>query len=210
MKKKERILNAMHELLLKGHAGTASVQDIANQAGIAKGGLYYYFESKESVLDALVEREYAKIISTCRSAIEAHKDIDALSQLKLLLFTYRNSTVDAALDSFLHHTDNAAIHQKSLAYILTTLSPIVSGIIQHGVDQNVFQCEYPEEYANILLSVLVFSLDAGIFSLTMEIVIMRLKALAHLLECGLCSPVGSFSFLYDGWTKLRLSDLQEP
>ncbi|MFM2489711.1 TetR/AcrR family transcriptional regulator [Enterococcus avium] len=41
----------MQELLYEGTAGTASVQDIAKKAGIAKGGLYYYFKSKEEVLE---------------------------------------------------------------------------------------------------------------------------------------------------------------
>ena len=63
MNKRELILNTMQELFREGKAGTASVSDIAKRAGIAKGGLYYYFDSKEAVMDALVEREYENIIS---------------------------------------------------------------------------------------------------------------------------------------------------
>ena len=64
--KRELILNTMQELFQEGKAGTASVSDIAKRAGIAKGGLYYYFASKEEVLDALVEREYENIIQNCK------------------------------------------------------------------------------------------------------------------------------------------------
>ena len=62
MNKRELILDTMQELFKEGKAGTASVRDIAERAGIAKGGLYYYFKSKEEVMDALIEREYEDII----------------------------------------------------------------------------------------------------------------------------------------------------
>ena len=47
MSKRELILDALQELLYEGTAGTASVQDIAKKAGIAKGGLYYYLRVKK-------------------------------------------------------------------------------------------------------------------------------------------------------------------
>ena len=46
MSKRELILDALQELLYEGTAGTASVQDIATKAGIAKGGLYYITKVK--------------------------------------------------------------------------------------------------------------------------------------------------------------------
>ena len=39
MDKRTLILDTMQELFIEGKAGTASVSDIAKQAGIAKGGL---------------------------------------------------------------------------------------------------------------------------------------------------------------------------
>ena len=72
--KKELILNAMQELLKEGNAGTASVSDIAKKAGIAKGGIYYYFRSKEEVIDELVDRQYSKIISDSRELVEKCND----------------------------------------------------------------------------------------------------------------------------------------
>lgn len=195
MDKKEIILDALRELFKEGKAGTASVSDIAKRAGIAKGGMYYYFRSKEEVLDALVAREYADIILSCNALVEQSNG-NALQKLELLLDTYRGSYVDASLDEYLHMPQNAAIHQKSLAQILYSLSQIVSRIIEQGINEGVFSCEYPQEYAEILLSVFTFLLDPGIFSWTGEQYVMKLKALADLLEKGLHAPKGSFTFLY--------------
>ncbi|GCF92736.1 TetR family transcriptional regulator [Enterococcus florum] len=195
MDKKEIILDALRELFKEGKAGTASVSDIAKKAGIAKGGLYYYFRSKEEVLDALVMREYEDIIQACKELVEQSNG-NALQKLALLLKTYRNSYVDTSLDEYLHMPQNAAIHQKSLAQILSSLSQIISRIIEQGIEENTFICEYPQEYAEILMSVFTFLLDPGIFPWTAEQYVMKLKALADMLEKGLRAPKDSFAFLY--------------
>ncbi len=131
MGKKEIILDTMRELFIEGKAGTASVSDIAKKAGIAKGGMYYYFRSKEEVMDALVLREYEDIIAACEKVVEESGG-SALEKLALLMKTYRSAYVDTSLDEYLHMPQNAAIHQKSLAQILSSLSRIITRIIEQG------------------------------------------------------------------------------
>lgn len=199
MDKREIILDAMRALFIEGTAGTASVSDIAKKAGIAKGGLYYYFRSKEEVLDALVEREYGDIIRSCRAAVQQCGG-NALQKFAVLLHSYQSAYVDPSLDAALHMPQNAAIHQKSLAQILSALSGIVADIITEGVEQGLFICAHPREYAEMVLSVFTFLLDPGIFTWTREQYGRKLQALADLLEKGLCTPQGSFAFLYAGQT----------
>lgn len=195
MGKRETILDAMRELFIEGKAGTASVSDIAKKAGIAKGGMYYYFRSKEEVMDALVIREYEDIIRSC-DALITQSEGTAITKLALLLKKYRSSYVDDSLDEYLHMPQNAAIHQKSLAQILSSLSQIISRIIKQGVEEGTFHCDYPDEYAEIIMSVFTFLLDPGIFLRTDEQYIAKLRALADVLEKGLGTPKGSFEFLY--------------
>lgn len=196
MDKKTIILDALRELFKEGKAGTASVSDIAKKAGIAKGGMYYYFRSKEEVLDALVAREYEDIIKACNELVEQSTG-NAIQKIALLLKSYRNSYVDPSLDEYLHMPQNAAIHQKSLAQILSALSSTISRIIRQGIEEGTFSCEYPQEYSEIILSVFTFLLDPGIFPWTGEQYIMKLKALADMLEKGLGVRKGSFDFLYN-------------
>lgn len=195
MNKRELILNTMQELFKEGKAGTASVSDIAKRAGIAKGGLYYYFKSKEEVMDALVEREYENIIENCRVLLDS-SDLNATDKMALLLHTYTSSYVDPSLDEYLHLPQNAAIHQKSLAKILLSLSGLVSSIIEQGVNEGIYKCEYPEEYSHIVMSVFTFLMDPGIFNWTSEQKIRKLQALATMLEQSLHAKERSFSFFY--------------
>ena len=55
---------------------------------------------------------------------------DAAQKLALLFQNYRSSTSLLAMDHSLHQQPNAAIHQKSLAKILSSLSPIVADIVR--------------------------------------------------------------------------------
>lgn len=194
MDKRELILNAMMDLLTEEKGAACSVSDIAKKAGIGKGSIYYYFKSKEEIFDALVERVYAQIIDKCKAVID-NAQVNALEKLSLLIQSYRSSMVSSSIDAYLHQHQNAEIHQKSLAKILTSLSPIVTDIIKQGIDEKLFQCDRPEETAEIILSTYCFLFDPGIFSWTNEQLSNKTKALADLLERGLMAPKGSMHFL---------------
>jgi AcrR family transcriptional regulator len=57
--RREQILRAaFHEFCNRGYAGT-TVDHIAARARLAKGTVYFYYESKAAVFDALVEQELA-------------------------------------------------------------------------------------------------------------------------------------------------------
>ena len=53
--RRNEILDAAETLLQKRVLKTTII-DILNQVGIAKGTFYYYFKSKEEVMDAIIER----------------------------------------------------------------------------------------------------------------------------------------------------------
>ena len=97
---------------------------------------------------------------------------------------------------YLHLPQNAALHQKSLAQILLSLSGIINEILEQGIQEGCFTCEYPTEYSKIILSVFTFLLDPGIFTWTSQERHLQLHALADILEKGLGTASGSFSFLY--------------
>lgn len=196
MDKKNLILDAMLKLLENDKGAACSVSDIAKAANIGKGSIYYYFKSKEEIFDALVEREYNQIVEKCKELIN-QSQANAIQKFALLFQSYRSSVVSSSMDAYLHQQQNAAIHQKSLAKILSSLSPIVSGIIQQGVEEKLFHCDKPQETAEIILSVYCFLFDPGIFTWTPEQLKSKAYALAAFLENGLALEKGSFQFLYE-------------
>ena len=51
--KYDMILDALQSLLEQKDIQTISVSEIAQTAGIGKGSIYYYFPSKDAMLEAL-------------------------------------------------------------------------------------------------------------------------------------------------------------
>ncbi|MBT2266093.1 TetR/AcrR family transcriptional regulator [Rhodococcus erythropolis] len=51
-----RILDALEELLLKRGLSGVTLENVASQAGISKGGLLYHFQTKDAMIEAMVRR----------------------------------------------------------------------------------------------------------------------------------------------------------
>ena len=51
LNKREKILDAMQQLIATADTRSITVSEIAQKAGIGKGSIYYYFPSKNDILD---------------------------------------------------------------------------------------------------------------------------------------------------------------
>ena len=75
VKKYEKILDALQHLLEERTIQNISVSDIAKEADMGKGSIYYYFPSKEAILDALIQRNYEKPLKTAKNLANQHRSI---------------------------------------------------------------------------------------------------------------------------------------
>ncbi|MGD9924976.1 MAG: TetR/AcrR family transcriptional regulator [Pseudorhodoplanes sp.] len=68
---RRRILNAAaHLFRRKGYADT-SLRDIAHRANMISGSIYYHFDSKEDILDAVLQEGIIALHNAVRAAVEA-------------------------------------------------------------------------------------------------------------------------------------------
>ncbi|UCE86254.1 MAG: TetR/AcrR family transcriptional regulator [Deltaproteobacteria bacterium] len=69
--RRNEILDAARDVI--GHQGVTeiSMERIAQQAGVAKGTLYLYFENKDALLESALEYTYQEFMERCRSAADA-------------------------------------------------------------------------------------------------------------------------------------------
>lgn len=93
--KNERISAIMvsaEKLFLNRNFSSITVQEIANDAGLAKGSVYSYFATKEAVYLSLLEREFAnwfKSFNEVISAAETGINPDRLSEVITKTFSDR-------------------------------------------------------------------------------------------------------------------------
>ena len=85
--KYDKILDALQKLLETKELSNISVSEIAQTAEIGKGSIYYYFSSKDAILEALVERNYEAPITTARHLAE-QREISPFCSRHLHYTTY--------------------------------------------------------------------------------------------------------------------------
>lgn len=161
-RKNEIIDTAARLFVTKGYE-KSSVNDILTAIGIAKGTFYHYFKSKEDVLDAVIGKTAGQIAEKVRKVAEN----PALTPEEKVMYVFLATRVEGESEELMiegmHKAENALMHQKSLVAMVNVLNPILTDIIEEGVQKGVFVCAYPEEYMQIFLASTNTLLDEGIF-----------------------------------------------
>jgi len=73
---KQRILEAAEQIFAEAGFDGARVDDIASKAGVNKALIYYYFESKDAILDELFEKLMADGKSVQSRTLSDYPDMD--------------------------------------------------------------------------------------------------------------------------------------
>lgn len=199
-KKYDKILDALHHLLEERTMQNISVSDIAKQAEMGKGSIYYYFSSKEAILDALIERNYEKPLKTAKN-LASETEISPFTRMAMILQACRNSS-----DAFLKRNNTAAgagrsaqdiafLHQKYMNHLIAELKPDLTEIIKQGIESGEIHFEYPAALAEIVLIVLVVKLNNTFLSATAEDSEDTIRGLVALLEKGTGVPQGTLNYL---------------
>ena len=193
--RKKEILDVAEELFTtKGYAET-TINDILQKIGIAKGTFYYYFKSKEDVMDAIVDR-FIEI--GVREAENIAQDSTIKAPEKIFQIIMAQNPDDSGKGKMieeLHRVNNAEMHQKSLVETILKLTPILTEVIEQGIDEGTFNTPYPKETVEVLLVSSGFLFDEGIFQWEASELMQKAIAFTYILETTLGAEAGSFSYL---------------
>jgi AcrR family transcriptional regulator len=158
--KRKEILDAAQKLVYTRGYQQMSIQDILNELNISKGAFYHYFDSKQSLLDGLVDRMLDEAEQVLRPILAA--DLPAIEKLRRYFDTGSRWKTDRKafmLDLLrVWYTDsNALVRQKQQAAAMKRVAPMLAEIIRQGVSEGVFTTDYPDEIGSM-----VWSLAQGI------------------------------------------------
>ena len=196
--KREQILDAMQELMGSSNAQAISVSDIAQKAGIGKGSIYYYFSSKNDIIDAVIERSYSRVLDAGKE-LAASSHMDAFKKMELIYHACLDSSTELrrqeAIGTFNEQQESAFIHQKFARIIITRLKPILTDIIRQGMEEGTIHCEYPEETAQIVLTVLTITLDNNLIPADQDQIGRILTAFTQTQEKSMDIPAHTLEFV---------------
>lgn len=77
---RERLMEAIAELIWTGSYGTTTIDQICDKAGVKKGSFYYFFRSKADLAEAAIEVEWTKYRAILDGVFSA--SVPALERLK--------------------------------------------------------------------------------------------------------------------------------
>lgn len=195
--KKDLILDAMQELMTQSRAQAISVSDIAREAGIGKGSIYYYFKSKQEILEATIERSYSKAIEKAKKLVK-HPGVDALTKMEIVFKTCRDSSIELLRQeagNFFEAQQSALLHQQYIHIMLRNLRPILADIIRQGNRENAMHCKSPEETAEIALTVLLVKLDSRRSDLGKGQLKKTLDVFTYMLETSFGIKKGRLNYI---------------
>ena len=191
------ILDAAKELMCsKDSVADITMDMIAKQAGIGKGSIYYYFISKDEIIDAVIDQCYSVAIEDFIAEIKSHKN--SLEKLKLLFQSILSSELkDKSRNVIreLHLQNDIVTNYKLMMASIKVISPIVTEFLVEGTEKGELHAEFPEESSRMIIAMLTFLLDNYFFPNSDENRLRSLKLYSQILETCLKTKPGSFDFL---------------
>jgi AcrR family transcriptional regulator len=95
----ERILDAAAELMLRWGYNKTTIDDIARQAGVAKGTIYLHWKTREDLFTALMKREYIRLAEDIQQRLASDPEGGTLHSLtkQSVLATMKSPLMKAVL-----------------------------------------------------------------------------------------------------------------
>ncbi|MGN0612870.1 MAG: TetR/AcrR family transcriptional regulator [Porcipelethomonas sp.] len=195
--KRELILYTAERLMTSVSDKDISVALIAKEAGIGKGSVYYYFQSKEEIMYGVVERAYKRALHEYFDSIDP--SLPALTKIKALFFGIIKTEFQDSrknLVRMLHLNESAVLHNYMKQIAITEISPVLEKLLRQAIEEKTIYTDIPKESAEMIVAVLTFILDGTVFT-DEKSTYNKLKIFASVLDTCLMTEKGSFDFLTD-------------
>ena len=154
-RKQELIDTAERLFLEKGYEQT-TVADIVREIEVAQGTFYYYFSSKEEILEAIIEKDITALEEDVRQ-IMSREDANAAIKLNAVVNSIIGiSTSRREIMDYLHEEGNAVMHEKMERHTIERLVPLMTRVVAEGTHAGIFDVQYPTESVEFLLASLVY------------------------------------------------------
>lgn len=195
------IIKTAEKLFKENGYSKTPVEAIIKEMGVAKGTYYYYFKSKEDVLEAIAEHQLSRIVQMAQQ-IADDPSMDALAKMRLLLSD--SHIGDEEIDEIVEHLHlpaNRELHEVTNIQSVLKLTPILAKIVEQGNRENVFKAKHPFETMQFLLTGGQFLLDGGLFDFSEQEIMKRRLAMQEIIEKALGAEPGTFDFMNSNSTK---------
>jgi len=181
--RRAEIVECARRLFAERGFTATKISAIVRELGVSQGVFYYYFESKESVVEAIIENHIGTLVAKGREIIArpktgAIKKLEALADLQ-----WHQNQAEAA---GIHAIKGVDIHERLLSAMITRFVPLM----QEAWGENT-----KDGYSfEIFLAAGMMLFDPGIFPWSDEMRNARIDHLIATMETAMDQPAGTFAF----------------
>ncbi len=157
--RRNEILDVAQRLVYTRGYEQMAIQDILDELQISKGAFYHYFDSKQELLEALIERMYQEA-EQLLIPIAQEPYLPALEKLQRFFDTAARwktarKTFILSLLRVWYADENVIVRQKVQATLVKRATPMLTGIICQGIQEGVLTTSFPDQVGDIVFSILL-------------------------------------------------------
>lgn len=163
--RRKELIDAAEALFREKGCEETSVSDIVRKVGVAQGTFYYYFESKDAILDAVLDHYLMDHLEPVIKAIMADTSLNAVQKIRLIVTESLSfQTGERKVMEFLHADRNMASHQKYMLKVRDMFVPVITNVLEEGIEEGMFTVPYPRETAELMLVMFAYLHDSAALS----------------------------------------------
>lgn len=143
-----------------------SIQDVLDAVDASRGAFYHYFDSKQALLEAMVDRIADGALAAVAPVVD-DPDLAAIPKLERFFGGIAQFKTDrkALMLEFVKvwtSDDNAIMREKVRRTLVGRVAAILARIVEQGIAEEVFAIDSPGETAAILMMLLTGFQDTAI------------------------------------------------
>jgi len=136
-----------------------SIQDVLEALEVSKGAFYHYFDSKQALLEAVVER-FADGAMAAMAPVLNDPKLPALEKLERVFASIAGWKAEQkqlvlGIIEVWNSDSNAIVREKLRRMTMRLMVPLLSAVIRQGIEEGVFKVASADETATVLLSVML-------------------------------------------------------
>lgn len=148
-KTKLELLKIAYKMFLsKGYENT-SIDEIIEEAKIAKGTYYYHFKSKEQMLEEVIQMMIDEYEMKAKEILNS--DLDLPEKMIGIITSFRPNNDEFQIVDTLNRQDNLIMHNKINRQVIERVVPMLSKIVEEGVQLGLLKCENIPERIRIIM-----------------------------------------------------------
>jgi AcrR family transcriptional regulator len=140
-----------------------SIEDLLAEVGASKGAFYHYFDSKQALLTAVIDRMADTGLAVVQEVVEDPR-LSAVEKFRRYFsgigsFKTERAAFVLQLMKVWYSDDNAIARERFRQLLIKRVAPQIARIIRQGVAEGTFALAEPDQMARVVLSLILDASD---------------------------------------------------